>query len=491
MSQSPETRLFINGSYQPGAAPAVTVINPASGAVIAAVPSASAAQVEQALASARVAFDQGPWPRMPVAERVEVLSRFLQYLQGQQERIVQLIVEEAGSTRMIGEFMQFGVPMKHAAQLLQDALDIKPELTPIEITPAMDGSKILGTSAVIYEPIGVVSAITPYNFPFFLNIVKVFHAAVMGNTVLLKPSPFTPLQALLLGEAALAAGLPAGVLNIVHGDISVGERLSSDPRVDMVSFTGSDKVGAAIMAQAAPTLKKTHMELGGKSALIVRADADIEAAAMAGLMSITIHAGQGCALTTRHLVHNSVRAQYVQTLCAMLAHVKVGDTAAADTGMGPLIRPNAVERCEHYVRAGLESGATLVFGGERPAGLSGGFYFQPTLFDNVSNDSALAREEIFGPIGAVIGFDSDDEAIAFANDSDFGLSGAIYSRDVGAAYEMALRLRTGGVMLNGGAGTMLSSSPFGGYKRSGFGREYGRAGLIDFTQIKSIAFKAG
>lgn len=486
-----ETRQFINGEFQPGQGPAVDVINPATASVIATVNDASDEQVEAALASARLAFDKGPWPQMSTRERVGALQGLLAYLQEHQQRLVEMIIAETGCTRMVSQMMQFSIPMKHAAKLLEDALEIKPELTPIEVSPAMDGSKVVGTSAVIYEPVGVVTAITPYNFPFFLNIVKIFHAAVMGNTVLLKPSPLTPLQALVLGEAIQACGLPAGVVNIIHGDLKASERITSDPRVDMVSFTGSDKVGALIMAQAAPTLKKVHMELGGKSALIVRADADIQEAAMAGLMSFTLHGGQGCALTTRHLVHNSVREQYVQTLCAMLAHVQLGDPSNPATGMGPLIRPNAVARCEHYVQEGLKSGASLVFGGSRPEGMGDGFYFQPTLFNNVSNDSTLAQEEIFGPIAAVIGFDTDEEAIEMANHSDFGLSGAIYSKDVGAAYEMALRLRTGGVLLNGGAGTMLSSSPFGGYKRSGFGREYGKAGLLDFCQIKSIAFKAG
>ncbi|MGI4858195.1 MAG: aldehyde dehydrogenase family protein, partial [Janthinobacterium lividum] len=241
----------------------------------------------------------------------------------------------------------------------------------------------------------------------------------------------------------------------------------------------------------APTLKKLHLELGGKSALIVRADADLDAAAHAGIGGFTIHCGQGCALTTRHLVHNAVRAQYVERLVALAEAMKVGDPADASVTMGPLIRAQARERVEHYVEQGRASGARLATGGARPAALQRGFFYQPTLFDGVDNASAIAQEEIFGPVAVVIGFDSDEEAIALANDSAFGLDGGIFSRDVGRAYEMALQLRTGGVGLNGGAGTMLSAAPFGGIKRSGMGRENGREGLLEFTSPKSISFHAG
>ena len=311
----------------------------------------------------------------------------------------------------------------------------------------------------------------------------------MGNTVVLKPSPLTPYQALIFADAAESAGLPAGVLNIINGGIETGNQITTDKRVDMVSFTGSDKVGAAIAAQAAPTLKKTHMELGGKSALIVRKDADIAGAVQAGLTGFITHCGQGCALTTRHIVHNSVRAQYVAALQQAVAQVKVGNPADPSVMMGPLIRENARERVERFVQSAVDSGAKLMAGGNRPADLDKGFYFEPTFFDDVDNRSMLAQEEAFGPLACVIGFDSDDEAIQLANDSDFGLAGQIYSNDPGTAYEMAQQLRTGGVAINDGAGTMLSSAPFGGYKRSGYGREFGRHGLLDFCQIKSIAFQ--
>lgn len=466
------------------------VINPADESLLIEAPVGSAAQVDAAIGAARAAFDQGDWATMPVAERQAVLMRFLNALDARKAAIVDMIVAEAGATRMLAEFLQYGIPMKHARRTVEIAVRPAVSSLPVELTPNMQGMTTLGTGVVSREPIGVVAAISPYNFPFFLNIGKVIPALAVGCTVVLKPSPYTPMQALILGEIADEVGLPKGVLSIVTGDIETGKLLTTDPRVDLVHFTGSDKVGAMIQAQAAPTLKRIVMELGGKSALIVRADADIQKAAAAGIMGFTTHGGQGCALTTRHIVHNSIRPQFVAAMQAMLAHVKIGNPADPTVNYGPLIREVARQRTEDYVAIAQDEGATLVAGGKRPEGLDKGFYYEPTLFDNVKNDSRLAQEEVFGPIGAVIGFDNDDEAIAMANNSDFGLSGAVYSADAGQAYRMALKIRTGGVSINGGAGTMQSDAPFGGIKRSGYGREYGEDGLNEFTYQKVISFHA-
>jgi acyl-CoA reductase-like NAD-dependent aldehyde dehydrogenase len=491
MSTQLQSDLYLAGEWVKPTAGLDEVINPATEALIGMAPVGGAAEVEQALASAREAFDRGPWPRMKMRQRVDILNRMLDHLEQNKARIVDLIVREAGATQMLADFLQYGIPMKHARTLLRDALLIQPKQIPAEVSFAADGSRVLGTSIVTHDPIGVVACITPYNFPYFLNIGKLCHALTMGNTAVLKPSPFTPFQALIIGEAADAAGLPKGVLSIVTGDVKTGELLTTDPRVDMVSFTGSDKVGSLIMAQGAPTLKKMHLELGGKSALIIRADADLERAALDGLSGFTVHSGQGCALNTRMLVHNSVRAAFVEKVAAMARHMKIGDPADASVQMGPLIRDAARKRTEMYTEVALAEGGKLVCGGRRPDGLDRGFFFEPTLFDGVTNDMRIAQEEVFGPIGVVIGFDSDDEAIGIANDSDFGLGGGIYSGDAGAAYEMALQIRTGTLAINGGAGTMLSSAPFGGIKRSGIGREYGIDSLLEFTQPKSISFHAG
>ncbi|NIB44069.1 aldehyde dehydrogenase family protein [Pseudomaricurvus alkylphenolicus] len=492
MQRSLRNQLFVNGQWLDSAhLQCQPIINPADESIITEAPLAGDEEVEHALVAARSAFDQGPWPQMSNQRRVSHLRDFHTYLLSQRERIIELIVAECGATQMAAAVMHFDMSMKHAAKLLEEALSLKPESVALELSPAMDGTTMLGGAQSVYEPVGVVAAITAYNFPYFLNIVKLFHALTTGNVVILKPSPYTPLQAFVLGEAAVACDLPAGVLNILNGELSVGERLTTDIRVDMVSFTGSDVVGSSIMQQAAPTLKRLHMELGGKSALIVRSDADLQRAAQAGLMSFTLQAGQGCALTTRHLVHNDVRAQYVDLLRQMASLVNVGNPRQPDVTMGPLIRAAARERVERYISAGIDSGANLVFGGDRPAALNQGYYLNPTLFDNVDHNASIAQEEIFGPVGVVIGFDSDEEALGLANESDYGLGGMIYSGDAGQAYRMALQMRTGGVAINGGAGTMLSAAPFGGYKRSGFGRELGKHGLLDFCQIKNISYHAG
>jgi len=466
------------------------VINPADESLLIEAPVGSAAQVDAAIAAARHAFDHGDWPRLPVRERQAVLTRFLDAVEARKGDLVEMIVAEAGATRMLADFLQYGVPMKHARRTVELAGRSPVSSLPIELTRNAQGTTTLGTGVVSREPVGVVAAISPYNFPFFLNMGKVVPALAVGCSVVLKPSPYTPMQALILGEIADEVGLPKGILSVVTGNVEASRLLTSDKRIDLVHFTGSDKVGSMIQAQAAPNLTRVVMELGGKSAMIVRSDANLQQAAAAGLGGFTIHCGQGCALTTRLLVHNSVRAEFVALLKGMLGNVKIGNPSDPSVTYGPLIREVARKRTEDYVQIAQDEGATLVHGGKRPEGFAKGFFFEPTLFDNVKNESRLAQEEVFGPIGAVIGFDDDEEAIAMANASDFGLSGAIYSADAGQAYRMALRLRTGGVSINGGAGTMLSDAPFGGIKRSGYGREYGEEGLNEFTYMKTIGFYA-
>ncbi|MEP6867087.1 MAG: aldehyde dehydrogenase family protein [Novosphingobium sp.] len=481
--------IYVGGEWEPTSA-TEAVINPADESLLIDAPVGSVAQVEAAIAAARTAFDYGDWPRLPMVQRQAMMTRFLDAIDARRDEIVAMIVAEAGATQMLAGFVQYGIPMKHARRTVEVAS--RPAITPLpfELTPNAQGTSTLGTAVVSREPVGVVAAISPYNFPFFLNLGKVVPALVVGCTVVLKPSPYTPMEALILGEIADEIGLPKGVFSVVTGDIEASRLLTSDKRIDLVHFTGSDKVGELIQAQGAPTLKRIVMELGGKSALIVRADANIQEAAMEALGGFTVHCGQGCALTTRHLVHNSVRPQFVATLQAMISHMKIGNPADPTVNYGPLIREVARERTERYVAIAQDEGATLVAGGKRPEGFDKGFFFEPTLFDNVRNDSRLAQEEVFGPIGAVIGFDDDDEAIALANASDFGLSGAICSADAGKAFEMALRIRTGSVSINGGGGTMLSDAPFGGIKRSGYGREYGEDGLNEFTYQKVISFHA-
>jgi aldehyde dehydrogenase (NAD+) len=481
--------LYVGGEWAE-TAETQPVVNPANEDVFAEAPVAGLAHLEAALTAARQAFDSGPWPRLPMKARQAKLAEFLDAIERRASAIVPLIVEESGSLQILAQYMQFQLPLQLSRRML-DIAD-RPSVTPlpVEVVPNMQGTLSLASAVISREPVGVVVAITPYNVPFLANVCKTVTAMLAGCTVILKPSPYTPFEALVLGEIADEVGLPKGVLNILNGSADLGTKLTTDRRVDMITFTGSDKVGAAIQAQAAPTLKRTVLELGGKSALIVCADAPLEKAAAAGIGGITTHCGQGCVLLTRQLVHNSIRHEYVEILKRMLAGVKVGDPNDPATTMGPLIRADARDRTERYVDIAASEGARLVFGGRRPPALSRGYYFEPTLFDEVQNRSRIAQEEVFGPLAVVIGFDTEEEAIDLANDTEYGLSGAVYSANVGRAYEIALQLRSGGVTVNTGFPQMTRNAPFGGIKRSGYGREQGELGLDEFTYVKTIDFNA-
>ena len=464
------------------------IINPATEALIAEAPVGDAERVSAAIGAAREAFDKGPWPRLSGPERRAAMQRFHGAVMARHEDYLKVIVAEAGATAQVARF-QFFVPMMLAQATIDVTERSATRSLPVEVNPSPEGGSILGSGVMVREPVGVVSAITPYNFPHYLNVAKAFQALAAGCTVVLKPSPYTPFEALLLAEAAQDAELPAGVFNVVTGGQDVGEMLTTDPRIDLVSFTGSDRVGAAIQAQAAPTLKRVLLELGGKSPLIVREDADLEIATRSGLFGFTFHAGQGCALLTRHIVHNAVRDAYIEKLAGMTRALKLGDPADPSVTMGPLIREAQRKRTEDYVGIALDEGAKPAVGARRPADLHRGFFYEPTLFVDVENRMRIAQEEVFGPVGVVIGFDSDEEAVEIANDSQFGLGGGVVSADVGRAFELAQQLRTGKVDINGGAGKPLSHAPFGGIKRSGYGREYGVEGMDEFTYVKTIQFR--
>jgi aldehyde dehydrogenase (NAD+) len=340
------------------------------------------------------------------------------------------------------------------------------------------------------EPYGVVAAITPYNYPFHQNIMKVGPALAAGNSIVLKPSPFTPFSAFLIAEAAEQAELPPGALTVVTGGADVGDALCADPRVDLVSFTGSDVVGAHIAQRVAARMIPVILELGGKSALIVCDDADLGLAAAAGAKSVTHHAGQGCVHTTRHLVDRRVRDEYLERVAALIGDVVVGDPTEPATGMGPLIRPSAVERVAGYVDEARDNGARVVVGGSRGA-RGGGYFYEPTILSDVDNGSRIAQDEVFGPVAVVIDTNGDDDAVHLANDSRYGLGGHVMSRDTARAFEIACRLRTGSVDINGGPGYTNPDVPFGGYKLSGVRRENGAEGLDEYTQLKTIKYHAG
>lgn len=488
--------LYVNGEWvAPQGAGFYDVVNPSTEAVIGHVAEAAPADVERAVAAARLAFDKGPWPRMTIKERYQRMRRFLEALEKRRGEAAGLAIVEAGAPAPIANGMHVALTLDHMAGALEAALRLRPRALEPTITQMPDffgGARVLGQYLAVYEPVGVASLFSAYNFPFLLNGVKIAPALIAGNTAVVKAPPQTPLETYIFAEAAEEADLPPGVLNVVSGlDVEIGKILSSDPRVDLVSFTGSDVVGAKIMAQAAPTVKRVFLELGGKSALIVRPDGDLDTAAAVGLSAMTNQAGQGCILTTRHLVHASVFDAYIEKITAMAGQVVIGDAANPATTMGPLISALQRDRSERFVNEAVAEGAEIVFGGKRPAHLDRGWFYEPTLVKGVQNSWPIAQQEIFGPVSVVMPFKDDEEAVEIANASDFGLSGHIISRDIGHAAELALQLRTGEVYINGGSSAMSPFQPFGGTRKSGFGKQGGDEGLLEYMNLKTILLKGG
>jgi aldehyde dehydrogenase (NAD+) len=480
--------LYIGGDWVDATSDdGLDVINPATEEVIGRVPQGSVPDVDRAVTAARRAYDEGPWRRMSPRERSDGLLRFMQEVADRRAELVDLIVAEAGAARWVAEGLQFDTGFRYAQWFAERTASF-PYQDPL---PPQAGARGLGQGVIIKEPIGVVAAITPFNFPLYLNLSKVVPALAMGNTVVLKPSPYTPLQAFVLGEIADAAGLPPGVLNVVTGDTGAGERLTTHPGVDMISFTGSDFVGKKVMTQAADGLKKVLLELGGKSPNIAFAGSDVAKFAQSAAAGFTIHAGQGCALPTRILVDRTIYDEVVGTMGAALARVRVGDPADPKTMMGPLIRESQRERVERYVEVGTSEGARIACGGGRPAGLERGFFFEPTLFADVTSSMSVAQDEIFGPVGVVIPFDGEDEGIRIANDSRYGLAASVWHPKPVRAFEIAQQIEAGTVSINGGGGGPNLAGPFGGYKHSGIGREYGDYGLLEYTQLKTVTWSAG
>jgi aldehyde dehydrogenase (NAD+) len=463
------------------------VINPATEKIIGSVPLATPRDVDEAVRAARRAFEEGPWTQMSWADRAQVLSRMAEEFDNRRDELIGLNVAEAGATRALAEFIQIGVPIDHFADLANRVMaqfDFETPLRPVL-------GRGIGQGVVVREPYGVAGLITAFNFPFYLNLFKIGPALAAGCTVVLKSSPYTPLEALVIGEVADAAGLPPGVLNIVTGDVDAGEALTRHAGVDVVSFTGSDAVGRKVYSQGADSLKKVLLELGGKSANIILDDADLDKVMESVVGGFVTHAGQGCALFTRVLVHNSLHDELVSRIKAALDYVKVGDPSDPSVVMGPLIREQQRERVEALIRVGVQEGAQIAHGGGRPAHLTKGFFVEPTVFTGVDNTMTIARKEFFGPVLAVIPFSDDNEAVRIANDSDYGLAGGVWSADALRALGVARQLRVGSAIVNGAGGGMNPDGPFGGYKMSGIGRENGQYGLSEFLQHKAIHWPAG
>lgn len=476
--------LFIDGRWRPSDGDGRTdVVNPATATTIGSVPEGTVDDMAAAIAAARTAFDDGPWPRMSQRERSGILTRFADVLESWRDVVAPVIMQESGALRTLVDGTHFGIGLARFRYAADTALRGFDAVTPLRV----GAGSVLGGTAVVHEPVGVVGAITPFNFPLFLNLAKLGPALAMGNTVVLKPSPLTPLEGLLLGAVAAEAGLPAGVLNVVTGGADVGAALVTDSRVDMISFTGSDVTGRQVVSSAG--LKRVVLELGGKSALIVRDDADVAAAAAHAYGSFTLHAGQGCVLLTRHIVHRSVVEPFLASLDRLAQRTVVGDPADAATTMGPLISARQRDRVLGYVASGVRSGGRVAVGGRIVDGP--GYFVAPTVITDVSPSARVVQEEIFGPVAVVLPFSSDAEAVALANDSAFGLSGGVFSADTGAAWRIARSLRTGTVRINGGAAGLDPDAPTAGWKNSGLGVEHGVPGLLEFTRTKSVSFRVG
>jgi aldehyde dehydrogenase (NAD+) len=458
-------------------------INPATEEVLGPAADGAAADMDAAIGAARAAFDAGDWATDRLL-RAGCLRRLRDALVARAPELRALTTAEVGAPAFLTRGPQFDVPVEdlsHAADLVESYEGWRVDLG--EAAPMGVASR----RWILREPAGVVGAITPWNFPHQINLAKVGQALAAGCTVVLKPAPDTPWCAAALARAAAEAGLPPGVLNVVtSSDHALGAQLAADPRVDVVSFTGSTATGRAVMSSAAVNLSRVFLELGGKSAFIVLDDADIEqAAAMAGFAAST-HAGQGCAITTRLVVPSALHDRVVEATAATMASLAAGDPTHPGTVCGPLISARQRERVEAYLRLATEEGGRFACGGGRSTRFDSGYFIDPTLVVGLDNSARVAREEIFGPVLVVIPHEGDDDAVAIANDSPFGLSGAVYSGDRERAWAVAQRVRTGTMGINGGV-WYSADVPFGGYKQSGMGREMGVAGFEEYLETKAVA----
>jgi len=481
-----ESRLLIDGELVAGSAGTFQTVNPATEEVLGVAADASTDDMARAIESARRAFDETGWST-DTELRVRCIRQLQQALRDNADELRELAIAEVGAPRMLTSMAQFDGPVEDLS-FCADTAESYQWTTDFGIAEPM-GIKTRRTIA--REAIGVVGAITPWNFPNQINLAKIGPALAAGNTVVLKPAPDTPWSAAVLGELILEhTDIPAGVVNIVtSSDHGVGALLSKDPRVDMVSFTGSTNTGRAVMADGAATLKKVFLELGGKSAFLVLDDADLAGACSMSAFTASMHAGQGCAITTRLLVPRARYDEAVEAAAATMAGLKPGDPNDPGTICGPVISARQRDRIQGYLDSATDEGGRFACGGGRPADRDTGFFIEPTVIAGLDNSAKVAREEIFGPVLTVIAHDGDDDAVRIANDSPYGLSGTVFSPDEERAAGIAARMRVGTVNVNGGV-WYSADMPFGGYKQSGIGREMGLAGFEEYLEIKAIATAA-
>ena len=475
--------LYIDGTLTPGGGGRFPTVNPATEEVLGTAANADERDMDRAIAAARRAFDASDWSTNTEL-RVRCIRQLREAMRANIEALREITMAEVGAPRMLTAMAQLEGPVEDL-NFSAETAESYPWRTDLGVAAPM-GIKTRRT--LVREAVGVVGAITPWNFPHQINLAKIGPALAAGNTVVLKPAPDTPWCAAVLGElAAEHTDLPPGVLNIVTSeDHAAGAMLTSDPRVDMVSFTGSTATGRAVMAAAAPTLKKVFLELGGKSAFLVLDDADLAAAcAMAGFTA-SMHAGQGCAITTRLVVPRARYDDAVAAAAATMSGIKPGDPTKPGTICGPVISARQRDRVQSYLDLAITEGGRFACGGGRPADRDRGFFIEPTVIAGLDNTARVAREEIFGPVLTVIAHDGDDDAVRIANDSPYGLSGTVFSADPDRAQSVADRLRVGTVNVNGGV-WYSADVPFGGYKQSGLGREMGVAGFEEYLELKAIA----
>ena len=465
-------KIYIGGQWVQSAGTGVLeVINSTTEQVMGSVPEGTVEDVDKAVAAARSAFES--WSQTSVQERADWMRRISEGLAARVDEIAELIAQEVGMPVKLSNIIQAGLPTTTFGSMPKLLAELQWE-------------EEVGNSLIVREPVGVVGAITPWNYPLHQIAAKVAPALAAGCTVVLKPSQVAPLNAALLADVVDEAGLPAGVFNLVTGRGSViGEALARHPDVDMISFTGSTEAGRRVSEAAAGTIKRVALELGGKSPNVILEDANLERAIADGVSKCFLNSGQTCSALTRMLVPRSRLADAEQIAAAVAEQFKPGDPFESGTMLGPLVSEGQRKLVRDYITKGTEEGAKLVTGGvEPPQGLEQGYFVRPTVFSEVTPEMTIAQEEIFGPVLAIMPYEDDEDAVRIANDSVYGLAGGVWSADEERANRIARRIRTGQVEINGGAFNPLA--PFGGYKQSGYGRELGRFGLEEFLQIKSL-----
>jgi len=481
-----ESRLLIDGKLVAGSGGTFPTVNPATEETLGVAADATAADMDAAIGAARRAFDETEWSTN-VELRVRGIRQLQQAMRDHIEELRELTISEVGAPVMLTSMAQLEGPVEDLS-FCADTAESYQWTTDFGIAAPM-GIKTHRTIA--REAVGVVGAITPWNFPHQINLAKLGPALAAGNTVVLKPAPDTPWCAAVLGELILEhTDIPAGVINIItSNDHAVGALLSKDARVDMVSFTGSTNTGRAVMADGSATLKKVFLELGGKSAFLVLDDAELAGACSMSAFTASMHAGQGCAITTRLVVPRARYDEAVEAAAGTMAGLKPGDPTDAGTICGPVISARQRDRIQGYLDSAIAEGGKFACGGGSPADRDTGFFIEPTVIAGLDNNAKVAREEIFGPVLTVIAHDGDDDAVRIANDSPYGLSGTVFSPDEARAAGVAARMRVGTVNVNGGV-WYSADMPFGGYKQSGIGREMGLAGFEEYLETKAIATAA-